>query len=248
MIYIAGVPGGLAQGTPQGSIATAGLKDANPVVRRRAAEALVRMGQSRDKPSLAPAADIYALLNDADRFVRWAGRLALERTARAEWKDLALKDTNVLGAIESMIALVNTANGDSLQPLIDKQFALMKQNDLSVENKLRLFRAVQYTATEVKGGLTPAQREQLHGLIVDQFPAEDERLNRELAVMLAYAGQPQAIAKILAAVPQGDENQQLQLHYLAALRTVKEGWTPAQKTQLADLPAARRSGVVVRSS
>ncbi|HET7217292.1 MAG TPA: HEAT repeat domain-containing protein, partial [Vicinamibacterales bacterium] len=71
VVYIAGVQGDTAK-----AIAASGLKDANPLARRRAAEALVRMGQSPDKPSLAPAADIYALLNDADRFVRWAGRIA----------------------------------------------------------------------------------------------------------------------------------------------------------------------------
>lgn len=41
-------------------IAAAGLKDADPLVRWRAAEALVRLGQSSDRPSLAPAGDIYA--------------------------------------------------------------------------------------------------------------------------------------------------------------------------------------------
>ncbi len=237
VVYVAGVQGGLASADAkaQAAIAAAGLKDADPVVRRRSAEALVRMGQSPDKPSLAPAADIYALLNDPDRFVRWAGRIALERTARADWKDRATKETNVLGSIESMIALVNTANGENLQPLIDKQFALMKQANLSVENKLRLFRAFEYTATDIKGGLSPAEREQLHGLVVNQFPSQDERLNRELALILAYAGQPQAIAKILAAMPKGNDNQQLQLHYLYALRTVTQGWTVEQKTQLAEL-------------
>ncbi len=237
VVYVAGVQGELAKAgpPPQAAVAAAALKDANPAVRRRAAEALVRMGQAPDKPSLAPVADIYALMNDPDRFVRWAGRIAIERTARGDWRDRAVKETNVLGAVESMMALVNTANGESLQPLIDKQFAMMKQTNLSVENTLRLFRAFQYTATEIKEGLTPAQREQLHGLIVNQFPADDERLNRELALMLAYAGQPQGIAKILAAMPKGDDNQPLQLHYLYALRTVKEGWTPEQKTQLAEL-------------
>jgi putative heme-binding domain-containing protein len=238
VVYVAGAQGGLAraEAKPLAAIAAAGLKDADPVVRRRSAEALVRMGHSPDKPGLAPVADIYALLNDPDRFVRWAGRIALERTPRADWRDRAAKETNVLGAIEGMLALVNTAPaGESLQPLIDKQFAMMKQPNLSVENSLRLFRALQYTITEIKGGLSPAQREQLHGLIVDQFPAQDERLNRELALMLAYAGQPQAIAKILSAMPEGDENQPLQLHYLYALRTVAQGWTPDQKAQLAEL-------------
>jgi putative heme-binding domain-containing protein len=235
VVYVAGVQGELAQAAPQAAIAAAALKDADPMNRRRAAEALVLMGQSPGKASLAPVESIYALLNDSDRFVRWAGRIALERTDRAAWKHRALKETNVHGSIESMIALVNTAGGERLQPLIDKQFALMKQTNMPVEHKLRLFRAFQYTVSEVKEGLTPAQREQLHGLIVNQFPATDERLNRELALMLAYAGQPQAIAKILAALPKGDDNQPLQLHYLYALRTIKEGWTPEQKVQLAEL-------------
>jgi putative heme-binding domain-containing protein len=237
VVYLAGVQGELAKAAapPQAALAAAALKDSNPAVRRRAAEALVRMGQAPDKPSLAPVADIYALLNDQDRFVRWSGRLLLEKTARAEWKDRALKDTNVLSGIEAMIALVNTApDGESLQPLIEKQFAMMKGANLPLDHKLRLFRAFQYTTAEIDGGLTPDQRKQLHTLVVGQFPAQDERLNRELALLLAYAGQPEGKAKILAAMPKGDENQPLQLHYLYALRVMKDGWTREQKLQLAD--------------
>jgi putative heme-binding domain-containing protein len=228
--YIAGVQGDAAK-----SVAAAGLKDRDPVVRRRAAEALMRMGQSPDKPSLAPVADIYALLNDPDRFVRWAGRIAIEHTERAEWKDRVLKETNPLGALEGMLAWVRTANGESLQPVLDKQFGMLKQGNLSVENKLRLYRGLMYTTTELKDGLTAAQREQLHGSIANQFPAQDERINRELALMLGYAGQPAAIPELLAAMPKGNENQELQLHYLYALRMVKQGWTPEQKTQLAEV-------------
>jgi putative heme-binding domain-containing protein len=236
-VFVAGVQGGLAGGTPsaQAAVAAAALKDADPFVRRRAAEALVRMGQSPDRPSLAPVADIYALLDDSDRFVRWAGRLALERTARAEWRDRALKDMSPLSGVESMLALVNTASGDDLTPLVEKQLAMMKRTDLSTENRLRLFRAFQYTTTEFEGGLAPALREQLHGVVVNQFPADDERLNRELALMLAYAGQPQGIQKILAAMPEGNENQPLQLHYLYALRTIDDGWRLEDKTKLAEL-------------
>jgi putative heme-binding domain-containing protein len=228
--YIAGVQGEAAK-----AVAVSGLKDRDPLVRRRAAEALVRMGQSPDKPSLAPVADIYALLNDPDRFVRWAGRIAIEHTARTEWKDRVLKETNPLGAIEGMLAWVRTANGESLQPVLDKQFAMLKQTNLSTENKLRLYRGFMYTTTEMKDGLSAAQRQELHGLVAGQFPVQDERINRELALLLGYAGQPAAVSELLAAVPKGNENQQLQLHYLYALRMIKEGWTAAEKTQLADL-------------
>ena len=53
--------------------------------------------------------------------------------------------------------------------------------------------------------------------------------------MLGYAGQPAAISKILAAIPKTSTNQELQLHYLYALRMIKQGWTPADKTQLAEV-------------
>jgi hypothetical protein len=39
-------------------------------------------------------------------------------------------------------------------------------------------------------------------------------------------------------MPRGDENQALQLHYLYGLRAIKQGWTPAQKTQLAESAGA----------
>ena len=229
--YLAGVQGEAAK-----AIVAAALKDRDPLVRRRAAEALMRMGQSPDKPSLAPVADIYALLNDADRFVRWSARIAIEHTARADWKDRVLAETNPLGAFDGQLAWVRTANGESLQPVLDKQMAMLKQTSLTPDNKLRLFRALMFTVAETKGGLSAAQRTQVNDAIIGQFPSPDERVNRELALMLGYAGQPAAIGKILAAMPKGtNENQQLQLHYLYTLRMFKQGWTADQKTQLAEV-------------
>jgi putative heme-binding domain-containing protein len=226
-------------------IAAAGLRDADPVVRRRSAEALGRRapaspntgipnGESRLR-AIAPVADVLRLLNDRDRFVRWSGRILLEHLPRDTWMDGVLAETNPLGAIEGMLAWVRTAGADSLQPVIDKQFALLKQTGLSVENKLRLYRLFMYTTTAIPGGLSAATRRQLHDVIAHQFPTPDPRLNRELALMLAYAGQTQGISRILAAMPAGHENQALQLHYLYALRVVKQGWTLDQKTQVADV-------------
>ena len=119
VVYVAGVQGEAAK-----AVAAAALKDRDPAVRRRAAEALVRMGQSPDKPSLAPAGDIYALLNDPDRFVRWAGRIALEHTAARRLEGpRARRDQPARRARRRCSRWVRTANGESLQPLIDKQFA-----------------------------------------------------------------------------------------------------------------------------
>jgi putative heme-binding domain-containing protein len=53
--------------------------------------------------------------------------------------------------------------------------------------------------------------------------------------MLGYAGQPAAIAKILAAIPATNANQELQLQYLYGLRMIKRGWTANEKLQLAEV-------------
>jgi putative heme-binding domain-containing protein len=241
-VYVAGAQTGSGAGAGGGAgdamtaIAASALNDADPWVRRRAAEALVRLGLSADQPvaAAAPVADIFQLLNDADRFVRYAGRLALERTPRAAWKDLALNDTELTGGIESMVALVDTATSDSdLEPVFKKQLAWMARTDLSVDDKLRLLRAFQLAAIHTTQE-RPDLRKQVHALLIKQFPAQDERLSRQLALTLAWAGQPDAIKKILAAMPQGDTNQQLQIHYIYALRTMKDGWTKAEKEQLID--------------
>jgi putative heme-binding domain-containing protein len=234
VVYVAGVQGEIAT-SDTAAIAAAGLRDRDPIVKRRAAEALVGMGQSPDRPSLAPVDDVLALLNHPDRFVRWSGRILVEHTPRADWKDRVLAETNPLGAMEGMLAWVRTAGSESLQPILEKQFALLKQTRLSVDHRLRLYRAFMYTTTEIPSGLSAADRRRLHDLIAGHFPAADERVNRELALMLAYAGQTEGIDELLAAMPVGNDNQPLQLHYLYALRTVRQGWTPAQKAAAADV-------------
>ncbi len=229
-VYVAG------QQTTDGAkaIAAAALKDSSPMVKRRAAEALVRQGLSADRPSFAPVDDLYALLNNSDRFVRYSGRIALERTPRSDWADRVITETNPLGSIEGMLAWARTANGESMEPILEKQLSLMRDTDLSTENKLRLLRTFMYTVTEIEDGLRPEMRAQVYDLISPQFPANDERLNRDMSLILAYSEEPGAIEEILAAMPEGDDQIQLQMHYVYALRVIQDGWTLDQKMQLAD--------------
>jgi putative heme-binding domain-containing protein len=229
VVYVAGV-----QGEAGKAIAAAALKDADPMVKRRAAEALVRQGLSPDLPSFAPIADLYALLNAPDRFVRYSGRKALERTARDAWKDRVLAETNPLGAIEGLVALVETSTSDAdLAPVADKLLAFLAKPSLSVDDRLRALRGLQLAGIAMHT-VSPELKQRVHAVLVRQFPARDERLSRQLAVTLGWAGQPETIGKVLAAMPSGDTNQQLQLHYAYVLRTLRHGWTKEQKAQLID--------------
>ena len=215
------------------AIAANGLKDQEPFPRRRALEALVRQGLTTDKPGLAPVADVFKLLRDSDRFVRYAARLALERFPREQWKAMALKETELVATMDSMIALVRTAKSEAdLAPVFDKLAGMFRKTALPAEDKLRLLRVFHVAAAEARQGAPPALRRQAYELLAPVFPTQDTRVNMEIARTLAYCGQPGAIDKILKAMPLGDDHQPLQIHYVYCLRTIKQGWTGPQKASL----------------
>jgi putative heme-binding domain-containing protein len=238
------------------AIAAAALKDAHAFVRRRAAEAIVRQGLSPDT-AFAPVADVYALLADSDRFVRFAGRVALERLPRAFWKDRAMAETNPRPAMEALLALNNTAPADADRiAILEKTVEWMRRPTLGRQDRLNVLRMYEIAAVDSKEGAPPTIRRQVHDLLIGQFPGSDWRLNLEIAKVLAYSGEPDVIDKIFAAMPaydgtpprpaylrnvasnavsgsEGDLRAQ-QMEYVYALRTITTGWTPAQKEKLLD--------------
>ena len=251
VVYVAGIH------TTDGAkaIAAAALRDTEPVVQRRAAEAVVRQGLTPGRPSFAPIADIYALLRSPDRFVRYSGRVALEHTPRREWVGLVMNETNVIALTEGLLALTNTAasSGQSpsvqseLRPIFEKLIALMKQTTLPADQKIRILRAFEIAATEVPGGVDPEIRKTVHGVLIAQFPAtpptatylgctnrtEPEAacavtmMTHHMAKVLAYTGEPGVIGKILAVMPKGNEDQPGQIDYMYALRVIDSGWSAA---------------------
>jgi putative heme-binding domain-containing protein len=249
-VYVAGVQ------TSEGAkaVAAAALKDANALVQRRAAEALVRQGLSPGRPAFAPVADIYALLRNPDRAVRYSGRLALEHTPRAEWASLVMNETNMIAVTEGLLALVNTAPSESeLRPIFDRVIALMKRPTLTPDEQIRVLRVFEVAATETKNGVDPEVTKQVHDALIGRFPASvpavawvdcanrsvtagcpELMLAHHLAKVLAYTGEPDVIEKILAVMPKGNDDQPGQIDYMYALRMVNRGWTSAQKQQLID--------------
>jgi putative heme-binding domain-containing protein len=230
-IYVAGQHGSARAK----AIAADALKDRDPFVRRRAAEAIVRMGLSPDQPSFVPLEDVYALLKDADRFVRYAGRLVLERISRAEWTAKVLSEADPAAAMEGMLALIRTKAGDEqLEPVFERTMSLLGRTGLSIEQRLNALRLFSVAAAETKDGVRASVRKQVSDIVLRQFPdpGNNEPLNREMARVLAYCGQPESIQMILDAMPKQDSNQPLQIHYAYCLRSIKQGWTADQKTVL----------------
>jgi len=228
-VYVVGL-----HGSPRAkAIAAAAFRDPDPFVRRRAAEAAVRMGLSPDSPSFVPVDDIYALLRDADRFVRYAGRLALERAPREDWRHRVLAETSPVAALEGMLALIRTRDpAEDLEPVFERLLLLLGRQDLPVPERLAALRLFAIAAAEA--GVRPTLRKQFSDLLLPRFPdpAGNEALNREMARVLAYCGQPEAVAEIFRAMPSGEENPALQIHYVYCLRTMRDGWTADSRREL----------------
>ena len=210
-------------------IAADALADADPFVVRRAAEALSRMGD----PAFAETQDLYALLRSGDRFVRWAGRVALEATPREAWQDLVVNESDPVTSAAGMLGLIRTAEKPiQLEAVFEKSLSLLRQDGLDPMTEASLLRVFHLACLEAPGGCRLSLRDQLYDIVAPRFPSESEMLNREYALTMAYASRPQAIDSIFAQMPTGDENQPLQIHYVYCLREIKIGWTAEQKRTL----------------
>ncbi len=240
------------------AVAASGLKDTNALVQRRAAEAVVRQGLTPAAPSFAPVADIYALLRSGDRFVRYSGRVALEHTPRSEWTNLVMAETNVTALTEGLVALANTASEpqaqSELRPVFEKLVPLMQRTSLTPDEKIRVLRTFEVAVSQSPAGIDADLKKQVHAALLKQFPAaapagtwvgctnrtlpaaqcSQYLLTHHLAKVLAHAGDPDVVAKILAVIPKGDEDQPGQIDYMYSLRVIDAGWTSAQKEQAID--------------
>ena len=239
--------------------AASALKDANALVQRRAAEALVRQGLSPDAAAFAPIADIYALLRSPDRFVRYSGRLALEHTPRADWTKLVMAETNVTALTEGLLAMANTTPEaqaqPELRPVFEKLLTLMQRGtSLTAAERIRVLRTFEVAASQVPDGVDPEIRKQVYAALVKQFPptapagtwvactnqtgpaaqCAQYLLVHHLAKVLAYSGEPDVIGRVLALMPKGDEDQPGQIDLMYSLRVIDKGWTREQKQQAID--------------
>jgi len=231
VMYLTGLAAGSAAHDEMVSIAAAGLVDPDARVRRRAAEALVALGQSPTAASLAPVDNIYALVADSDRWVRWAGRRLLELTPRHLWAVRALRDDNPTAAFAALLAWVRTAGSSSLRPALDRESDWLRRRDLAPADQVRLLRLLAYTLAVGPEALSEKQAWRLHFELMGRFPSGDERVDREMALFLAYLGRPGVVTRLLDALPPDDSNQPLQIEYMYALRTVRAGWSDADRAR-----------------
>lgn len=192
-------------------------------------------------------------LGHADRWIRFAARLAIERQPVELWASKVLDEERPRAVIEAAIALARCGNARHQQPLLDR-LNRVEFGALDEAGQLALIRAYQLAIIRL-GQPEGTSRAQTVARLDAVFPATTPNLNLELAKTLIALGSPTAVPKTLQLLltardedvtyasdallnrntgyadafnkaAKSRPNQQ-QIGYAYALRVAKVGWTPA---------------------
>ena len=204
------------------------LSEEKPVVRKLPSEREIRRALEGYHHKVGPQAveAAWPHLGHADRFVRFAARIALEHQPVKLWQQQALAETDPQRLVTCAVALARCSDAP-VQGQLLTALGRLKWEQLDRGLRLELLRAYGLCFIRLGAPDDPVRR-QLADTILPHYPSGDSELDREFSRLLAYLEADGMIAKTLALMEQ-TKLQDQQIHYAAVLRTVKNGWTIPQR-------------------
>jgi len=202
----------------------------------------------------AVLAAAWPSLSHADRFIRYAARVAVENLPAAAWQDRVFAEKETDALIQASVALAR--QGDkTMQPKLLTKLNTLEFAHLDARQQLDWLRAYQLVLARM-GEPEAAVAETVIAKLDPLYPAKTDVLNRELCNLLVAVKAPSVIAKtirLMETEPKGEikpwltnldrnagyggsaaamlKNQpdQQKIHYAFDLRNLKEGWTMDQR-------------------
>lgn len=138
---------------------------------------------------------IWEQLNNTDRFIRYAARIALEHQAFAGWKNLIQSETDADRIIQSAVAVARK-DEKSARQLVNQKLLSLDWGQLSDRQKKDYLRAVELSTIRL-GLPTEQHKNDFIGKLSPHFPSNDYFLDRELGQILVVFGDPTATRKSL---------------------------------------------------
>ncbi|WP_254513606.1 c-type cytochrome [Anatilimnocola floriformis] len=200
------------------------------------------------------AAFLVPHLAHADRHIRYAARVALERLPVAAWQDQVLNSNDTETIITGVVGLARQADAP-LQPRILAALEKLSYAKLSEFQRLEYLRAYQLVFTRLGLPADP-ERVKLGSKFDSLFPTNSNPHDRELAILMVGLSSPQAATKIVPELTKEHDSatavseellarnrgyggtvasvlanqvDQQQYHYAFTLRNLKTGWTVDQR-------------------
>jgi len=211
---------------------------------------------------------IFANLGHADRFIRYAARIALESQPVEAWRDPALSESNPRAAITALLALARQGKASDREPAIQ---ALDRIDLTNLDDSARLALLRAYSLVFIRlGEPNEETRQRLIARWSPLYPSTtaSDDFNVELVQLLVYLREPSVVEKTLALIDRigpesvpnwvdlvrrsnqfgrsiqsmlNDMPPSCAIHFAFVLRNVKNGWTLDQRRKyFAFFPAAAK--------
>jgi putative heme-binding domain-containing protein len=210
----------------------------------------------QQKPDPTALAIAWPFLNNNDRFIRYAARIAVEHQPVAEWQQKALSEKDPVTLTQAMIALARNGNKDVKNSIFTALMSV-KYDAFTASQQNDFLRAFELTLSRM-GQPDAAQKAQIISYLEPKYPAANNELNRMLSKILIFIEDPKAVAKTIELIANSKDddsdqktatqssdlilrNQQYgldvanmlahqppaqQIYLATVLSTAKNGWTP----------------------
>lgn len=156
------------------------------------------------EPDAGAIAAAWPNLNHADRFVRYAARIAVEHQPVAQWQEKALAETEPQRATQAIVALARQGSADVKSKAIN---TLLKINydKLPESQQFDVLRAFELIFLRM-GAPEAEDKAKVIAYLNPRYPAKTALLNRGLSKVLVYLEAPNVVDKTLALMDLKDES------------------------------------------
>ena len=203
------------------------LAEPEPRVRRHACEALARSRQT------APLELLKPMLTSRDRYEALAARRLLENSNTVDWYETVFATRDIRLFVEGATAMmVAFPRRDTALRVIQRvrEHAESFVNDKDFADLLRLIQLA-----IVRNDLEPSELADACRWLVDEFPAGDASINRELVRLLVFQQYPDVQQRFLAYLNSDAIENVDKLHLAMHLSFVPHNWSQVQKLALLGL-------------
>ena len=207
-------------------------------------------------PNSAAVAAAWPELNNPDRFIRYAARIALEHQPVAQWKDKALNESDPITAINAAIALARSDSNATLRDGLNANLLKINIKSLTEPQQIDLVRAYELVTLRM-GEPNAAQKKQIVAALNPSYPSNSGELNRSLARILVTLEAPGVIEKTLAQMDKKEDTSVMpggmtatssadlimrNPQYGMDIAKTLEKMPPPQQTYLATMLSAAKTG------
>ena len=183
-------------------------------------------------------------LDHADRFVRYAARVAIEHQPVSTWQARALHESDPIRRLYAIIALARhgdpAVRDDAIRALLS-----IDEATLSRGQQLDLLRAYGLVCIRL-GAPEGSLRETMLAVLDEGYPGADEAMNREQGRLLAALGAPGIVGKMLAHLNSlGERGPEDVLLLDESVAERSEDYGEAITSMRANMPSAREIDLVM---